>query len=172
MVLLMAGIGCWFLIKRALSYLSENKRPWMENAVLKNLVFGALGLFLLINLLWQPFIHADNIYYPLEEAELKVMDYLKDHTPKESLVFGLPSYAKAVYVVGERKVTGTVQARIGQGAPQLKTESEFLSYGCTEKIRVLEEKNAGFVYARRGQVNCQGIDLVYTDGNYHVYEKV
>jgi hypothetical protein len=171
MVLLVGGIGCWALIKAIAWFANTYHQDSLSQAGLKALAFAGLGIFLLANVLWQPFVHVENIYHPLEERELGVMAFLKEHTPGESLVLGMPSYAKPIYVVGERKVTGTVQARIGQSAGGLKTESEFTSYDCPGKLRALEEKKADFVYPRQAIIDCQGLDKIYSDGSYHVYGK-
>ena len=171
MVLIMAGIGCWALIKWVSQTIVQGGQHWKEKSLLKALVFSALGIFVLANLLWQPFIHADKLYYTLEEQELPAMSFIKEQTPGDALFLAMPSYSKPVYVVGERQVSGTLQARIGQALGQLQPEKDFLSADCAGKLASLEERQADYIYARRAVIDCQGIDKLYTDGNYYVYGK-
>ena len=74
-------------------------------------------------------------------------------------------------VVAERKVAGTIVARIGQDVAALKSQAEFMAIDCEGKMKVLEDTGASIVYVRRGVINCQGLDKLYTDGSYYVYGK-
>jgi hypothetical protein len=171
MVLLVAGIGCWYLIKQIIHFVEVYYPQWLHRTNLQMLVFFALGLFILANVLSQPFTHVENIYHPLEERELPLLDFIREQTPESSLVFSLPSYSKPVFVVAERKVAGTIVARIGQDVGALASQAKFMSLDCPGKMKALEDTGASIVYVRQGVINCQGLDKLYTDGSYYVYGK-
>jgi hypothetical protein len=145
MVLLVAGIGCWYLIKQIIHFVEVYYPQWLHRTNLQMLVFFALGLFILANVLSQPFTHVENIYHPLEERELPLLDFIREQTPESSLVF--------------------------QDVGALASQAKFMSLDCPGKMKALEDTGASIVYVRQGVINCQGLDKLYTDGSYYVYGK-
>jgi len=171
MALIVAGIGFYAFVNflnKLFANVSEKRLKMMRAAI-----FLLVLAFLSHQLMVKPFKYADDpvlgLYHNVELDELPALHWMEKYLGKTDTVMALPWAAKAVHVIGQRKVVDTGAARLGRSLAELKDLTEFYLADCDSKFSVLERRAPQVVYAGKGTANCEFLDQAYDAGGVYVY---